>query len=222
MSTGCWIWTGTKTKKGYGTYKTKEKTYVAHRFFFQEARGFSPQVIVHTCKNTLCCNPDHMRGITKTENRQRLGLNNTEDMFWLLVDSSKGEESCWEWVGPRTKRGYGSFKLFGKTWPASRLAFYLTTKRLPKCVCHKCDNPPCCNPKHLFEGDHAINSRDMIEKGRMPRGSQRAWAKLTEKDVLEIRKRKELGDTLATLAKDYGIAFQTVSQICRKEIWKHV
>jgi hypothetical protein len=76
---------------------------------------------------------------------------------------------CWPWKGGMNNKGYGKFKFLGKTVSAHRIAFLFEYGYLPKKpheVCHTCDNPPCCNPTHLFEGTRSDNMRDCVKKGR--------------------------------------------------------
>lgn len=88
-------------------------------------------------------------------------------------------------------------------------------------VCHHCDNPPCCNPAHLFVGEHVDNVRDMIEKGRQVyvRGEEHGVSKLTAADVRAIRTDRRLQ---REIAEQYGLAQATVSKIKRRQRWAHV
>lgn len=96
-----------------------------------------------------------------------------EQRFWIRVDK-KGLDDCWEWTGPckagsvKGKSFYGHLHFRGKVIGAHRLAWILTHGPIPKGleVCHKCDNPGCCNPNHLWLGTHLENIRDRDSKGR--------------------------------------------------------
>lgn len=81
---------------------------------------------------------------------------------------------CWMWIGKTNKDGYGKIKLNGKTKLVHRVSFCLTHSEIPNglMVLHKCDNPPCCNPAHLFTGTAADNANDRDFKGRQAKGDK--------------------------------------------------
>jgi len=104
-----------------------------------------------------------------------------EARFWSKVDKSAGPDGCWLWTAGKFRQGYGCFDVAGKSVKAHRTAYTLTNGQIPHdgsahglCVCHRCDNPPCCNPAHLFLGTHIDNVRDRENKGRNnpPRGDK--------------------------------------------------
>lgn len=98
---------------------------------------------------------------------------NTEQDFWSHVDR-RGDGECWPWKASRSPRGYGVFRLRYQQWRAHRLAWTFSNGPIPSglLVLHRCDNPPCCNPKHLFVGTSADNTADMIAKGREASGDR--------------------------------------------------
>jgi hypothetical protein len=82
-------------------------------------------------------------------------------------------------------------------------------------VCHKCDNPPCVRPDHLFLGDDLVNVRDMIAKGRV-----RISSKLTPEQVVEIRARAKNGESQRSLSQAFGVTQPNIGYIVRGETWK--
>lgn len=90
------------------------------------------------------------------------------ERFWSWV-AVGAPDDCWPHGGrPRGSSGHVGFQAFGRGHYAHRFAWEMTSGPVPDGleVCHSCDNPPCCNPNHLFLGDARANARDMVEKGR--------------------------------------------------------
>ena len=138
-----------------------------------------------------------------------------------------GKTGCWEWTGLLFDNGYarsGLTKREGVCYPAiaSRMSFLIFKGEITKglCVCHTCDNPKCVNPDHLFLGTHKDNAEDMVKKNRSLKGERHSNAKLTEKNVRDIRLRKK--ESVAHLASIYGVSDHTIKDVLRKRTWKHV
>lgn len=144
-----------------------------------------------------------------------------EDRFWSKVDRSGGPDTCWLWTASRTKLGYGQFFVATGKGPirASRMAWILTNGEPEpgELVCHRCDNPPCCNPAHLFLGTNADNMADMAAKGRHV-GTRR----LTPDQVVAIRARYSEGHNQYQIAAAFGVSQSAVSAIVLGKRWAHV
>jgi len=138
--------------------------------------------------------------------------------FWDRVNQ-KGSDECWDWIAYCLKSGYGWLRINNINYLAHRVAYHLTYGGLSQHLCHKCDNPSCCNPNHLFEGSHKNNAEDMVAKGRSSRGQNHARAKLTEKDVFQIRSSNK---TNAEEAERFRISRPQISRIRSRKNWKHI
>lgn len=109
--------------------------------------------------------------MTQAEATQALPVTQDPEVlgrFWSKVDK-RGADECWEWTGSRNAKGYPVFGVAGRSVTATRLMLALSGKPRPSDkhkACHRCDNPPCCNPDHIFPGSHAENLADMAAKGR--------------------------------------------------------
>ena len=155
-----------------------------------------------------------------------------EERFWRLVERTDPSE-CWVWKGTKNQKGYGRWRRFWLSGAESahRVAWAFAAARpLPEGmqVLHRCDNPPCCNPAHLFLGTHEDNMADMAIKGRAhgpnprTRGELHGGTRLTNAQAMEIYRRAKAGERPVDVARDYGIERATVSQISRGVTWRSV
>ncbi len=141
------------------------------------------------------------------------------DRFREKVDMSGGPDACWNWVGASQVQGYGTIHVAEKRDKvrATHVAWFLEYGVWPKkWMLHTCDNPPCCNPRHLFEGDARSNNRDTVSKGRRPMGEAHHGAILSDVDVQQVRERYDSGETVASIAR----LFPKVSEACIRDIAK--
>jgi hypothetical protein len=138
----------------------------------------------------------------------------------LMRRAERQSNGCLLWKGP-LHNGYGRISLCGENVSTHRLMFTLLNGPIPDdlFVCHKCDDPRCINPEHLFLGTPADNSTDMVVKGRSPRGRRNANARLSDDVVREIRASK---DSLSVLGRKYGVSPSTISNARRGDRWRHV
>lgn len=149
--------------------------------------------------------------------------------FWKKVTAGEHDD-CWEWNRRRNKLGYGNVFLEGKCRLAHRIAYLIANGPFLDAlkVCHTCDNPPCCNPAHLWLGTDGANVADRDTKGRLVnghkyRGETHVNAKLTDQQVVEIRNLYESGEWFhKELAVKYGVSRATIQRIVVGERWRHL
>lgn len=154
------------------------------------------------------------------------------ERFWAKVEK-RGPEECWQWTGATNSHGYGQVSTGGKNGRlvrASRFSWELHNGPIPEGmhVCHRCDNPPCVNPAHLFVGTRSDNIRDCWNKGRGRcdgggrRGSTNGNHRLTEKQVIAIRLAASEGAAQRALARQYKVSKTLIAYIVRRQIWTHI
>lgn len=150
------------------------------------------------------------------------------ERFWNKVDKSG---DCWKWTAGLFSNGYGAFKLDGKLRKAHRVSYEMHHGPIPEglLVLHKCDNPKCVNPDHLFLGTHKTNAEDRQNKGRgtcgihgnQVKGENHYGAKLTVPQVKKIRS-LEGKMTMEKIANIYGVSRHNVWAIIRRRKWKSI
>ena len=154
---------------------------------------------------------------------------NTSENFFAKISKDGPlilKTRCWVWFGSKDSDGYGAFWIANKKWRTHRFSYQFHFSSIPKgqCVCHRCDNPCCVNPSHLFIGTFSDNNRDRMKKGRNrdQRGERHNMVKLTESQVLEIRSRPYYRGITYALAKEFGVKPTTICLIRHGKIWKHL
>lgn len=135
--------------------------------------------------------------------------------FLANLDRSGGMFACWPYMGPRDRDGYGRW--FHKA--AHRAAWALEFGESQLQVLHHCDNPPCCNLAHLYEGTHQDNMRDRNERKRTAAGVRNGHAKLTPEAVAVIRRWHGRAG-MHRIARLFHIDHSTVRDIWKGRIWK--
>ena len=131
------------------------------------------------------------------------------------------DDACWIWTGYKNTYGYGQFYLDGRYQPAHRVMYSLANGPIPEglFVLHRCDNPPCVNPHHLFLGTQADNMADCKAKGRNAFGERSASARFTEQDIREIRNSNQRP---SDLARKFGTTYRTIRKIITGQRWRHL
>lgn len=168
----------------------------------------------------------HVRFVSGHNGRVRSeSMEELAERFWSKVDR-RGPDECWPWLGMRSRTDYGLFKINHRRFAASRVALGLSLGSLltdpDVFACHTCDNPPCCNPAHLFPGGADVNNKDARHKGRASFAEKGSGTgrKLTAEQVAEIRRRyAEGGVTHRVLADEFGVTASTTARAVRGVSW---
>lgn len=147
---------------------------------------------------------------------KRTPIDSFEHRFWEKVEKH-GLDECWLWIGSVDGKKYGMIRKAGRLLKAHRVSYELHYGQHPGKyqVCHRCDNPSCVNPAHLWLGTNLENSIDALKKGKYNR-------KLTAKDAKRIRKLAALGVSRKDIAGAFGIDQSHVCDIVNGKRWHHL
>lgn len=233
-----------------------------------DAKKTSPKAAINSTTGSNLNHVYTMKEVAPLVTQPILRLNYDEEMEakflqWVdkngpLPDQSNphycGLNQCWRWTGGKLHYGYGGFYWKGEKMRAHRRSFEMYVADIPNgmFVCHKCDNPECSNPSHLFLGTLQSNSHDMAMKGRglkgdrnpsrmypdkllrgddhwsrrMPekraKGERINTARLNPDLVLEIRQMFSLGASQGSLAKKFGVTRRAISMVIHRLSWRHI
>jgi hypothetical protein len=153
--------------------------------------------------------------------------------FWPKIEKGPNADDCWKWIGAKTENGYGVIGAGARgtgVLKAPRASWLIHHGEEPgeMLVCHKCDNPECCNPLHLFLGTNSDNMKDCSNKGRLKiphrRGEANNKSKLTEAQVIEIRlvyKNRCKINGAQPLGRKHGVHWKTILKVIKNQTWKN-
>lgn len=141
--------------------------------------------------------------------------------FEQYFDRRESDE-CWPWKAGRSSTGYGKFSVNGRATPAHRVSYTLYKGSIPDglLIRHTCDNKPCVNPNHLLTGTSLDNSRDAVERNLIPRGEAQGRAKLTLRQVEEIRAiLRGPHESNRAIGARFGVSKATIQRISAGRMW---
>ena len=142
--------------------------------------------------------------------------------FWSFV-TFKGPDDCWVF-SKTAKSGYGTFSLKGENFIASRISWYLSYGEPGRLfVLHECNNPSCCNPKHLYRGTQAENVKQIVLDGRRSYQDDLCpAAKFYNEEIIKIRQRYADGESTVSIGKSLGVTRETIRKIVRYQSYSGV
>lgn len=225
--------------RGKATGVTSTTPPLINTIFYKGENSVTSKTVSKICRvegceknvraRSLCIN--HYNQLRKTSKFKRIrlpfvrGIGDTiSQRFWSRIAVTANPDRCWEWLGSRTKQGYGSVQHNGALRRAHRVAWEVFHGRKPQgFLLHSCDNPPCCNPAHLREGSHLDNAGDRVQRNRQTKGEDVSISRLTAQDVLQIRAAwVPIKVSQQTLARKYGVSRYTISDIITRKTWRHI
>lgn len=238
---GCHICTSHKPDKdGYPTMTYAGRLCLVARYIFAQVNGTIPDNtrLLRTCRERLCINPTHLQAqAQQPKHTTKRVVMTPEERFWSRVHKGDDATSCWMWRGGNNGK-YGRMKIAPKqSIDAHRFSYILHYGKIPegRIICHKCNNPACVRPDHLYAGTYKDNYDDMAKAGnafdistvvsgrlgvnRTIRGRNVHNAVLDEAIVREIRSRIATGETHRSIATHLGISKSAVTDINTGKNW---
>lgn len=160
--------------------------------------------------------------VNRDQIRERLAY--IPDPHTRVMSYVNKADGCWLWTGLVNNHGYGIATIDGRQTSAHRVVYGLLVKPVPKGLdlCHKCDNPLCVRPDHMFVGTRKENMQDAARKGRTCKGSAAPNAILNEDMVRIARKRAAAGEPIRKIARELSAPYKVLWQAVRGKSWRHV
>lgn len=160
--------------------------------------------------------------MTKSKN---ILIKNPLERFWKFVAIPEDENDCWEWTGRKNYKGYGVMKINSRNVQVHRFSYEIHSKaEIPAglLACHKCDNPVCVNPSHIFIGTVLDNNLDRDRKGRKAVGERNGRSRLTESDIRKIKYLINSGVSDSEIARRVNLWSSTIRAIRVGITWSHI
>lgn len=172
---------------------------------------------------TRAQNPQFCSTSCRVSARKKLATDSLSSRFWQRVDK-RSEDECWPWTGRFAANGYGVFDHSNRPNVASRFSYELSNGPIgdaEKFVCHKCDNPKCVNPSHLWLGTHQQNMDDAKNKGRTAKGNglRGSSVNTSKLDAAKVREIKVSTTPAKTLARKFGVSKTAIYMIRNGKNW---
>jgi hypothetical protein len=134
------------------------------------------------------------------------------------------DNECWGWKGKDNGKCYGILSYKPEPWAIHRYSYTIHNGIIPNgmYVLHKCDNPICSNPKHLFLGTNLDNINDMLQKGRNAKGEMLPHTSINSETALIIKEMLSFDKRMIDISRQLKVGYSLVNAIKRNNSWKHV